>query len=86
MGIARTDVQLRELLNLPNVQEIRLYYHWYLLAEIDADDNKFVDCAIACGADYLVTNDWHFSRLQEIPFPTVNIIKAEDFLELLNGL
>ena len=33
LGIARTDVQLWELLNLPNVQEITLYYHWYLLAE-----------------------------------------------------
>ncbi len=86
LGIARTDVQLRELLNLPAVQEITVYYQWYLLAEIDADDDKFVDCAIACGADYLVTNDRHFSRLREIPFPTVNIIKAEDFLELLKGL
>jgi putative PIN family toxin of toxin-antitoxin system len=86
LGIARTDVQLRELLNLPNVQEITLYYNWHLLAEIDADDDKFVDCAIACGADYLVTNDRHFNRLREVPFPTVNIIKAEEFLELLNGL
>jgi putative PIN family toxin of toxin-antitoxin system len=86
LGIARTDVQLRELLNLPAVQEITVYYQWHLLAEIDADDDKFVDCAIACGADYLVTNDRHFSRLREIPFPTVNIIKAEDFLELLKGL
>lgn len=86
LGIARTDVQLRELLNLPAVQEITVYYQWYLLAEIDADDDKFVDCAVACGADYLVTNDRHFNRLRAIPFPVVNIIKAEDFLELLKAV
>jgi len=86
LGIARTDVQLRELLNLPAVQEITVYYQWHLLAEIDADDDKFVDCAVACGVDYLVTNDRHFNRLREIPFPVVNIIKAEDFLELLKNI
>lgn len=83
LGIARTDVQLRELLNLPAVQEVTIYYHWHLLAEIDADDDKFADCAIACGADYLVTNDRHFTKLREVPFPSVNIIRAEEFLALL---
>lgn len=83
IGLARTDVQLRELLNLPAVQEVTVYYQWNLLAEIDADDDKFVDCAIACGADYLVTNDKHFNRLKEVPFPKVEIIRAEEFLALL---
>ncbi|WP_201987354.1 putative toxin-antitoxin system toxin component, PIN family [Hymenobacter rubidus] len=85
LGVARTDVQLRELLNLPSVQELTVYYQWHLLADIDADDDKFVDCAIACGADYLVTNDRHFDRLRSIPFPVVNIIRAEDFLRLLQA-
>jgi putative PIN family toxin of toxin-antitoxin system len=84
LGIARTNVQLRELLNLPSVQELTVYYQWHLLAAIDADD-KFVDCAIACGADYLVTNDRHFDKLRSIPFPVVNIIRAEDFLNLLRA-
>ena len=29
----------------------------------DADDNKFVDCAIAAQADYIITSDRHFSAL-----------------------
>lgn len=86
LGIARTDVQLRELLNLPTVQEITIYYQWHLLTEVDANDDKFVYCAAACGADYLVTNDRHFNRLREVSFPIINIIKAEDFLELLKTI
>ena len=83
LGIARADVQMRELLNLPTVRELTIYYQWHLLANVDADDDKFVDCAIACGADYLVTNDRHFDKLRSVPFPPVNVIKAEDFLKKL---
>lgn len=83
LGVARTEVQLRELLNLPAVHELTVYYKWHLLTDIDADDDKFVDCAVACGADYLVTNDRHFDKLRDVPFPTVNVIKAEEFMKLL---
>jgi uncharacterized protein len=86
LGIARTDVHLRELLNLPNVVLIDPYFNWYKI-EADPDDNKFVDCAIACGADYLVTNDRHFNILANKPdFPTVSIIKAEAFLTLVQAM
>jgi putative PIN family toxin of toxin-antitoxin system len=30
----------------------------------DPDDNKFVDCAIAAQADFIVTDDHHFSLLK----------------------
>lgn len=30
----------------------------------DPDDNKFVDCAIAAQADFIVTDDRHFSLLE----------------------
>ncbi|MFD1466732.1 putative toxin-antitoxin system toxin component, PIN family [Hymenobacter caeli] len=83
LGLARTDIQLRELLNLPSVRELTVYYQWHLLAEVDADDDKFVDCTIACGADYLVTNDRPFDKLRHVPFPTVHTIRAKDFLNLL---
>ncbi len=83
LGLARADMQLRELLNLPGVHELTVYYRWHLLADLDPDDDKFVDCAIACGADYLVTNDRHFDRLKDLKFPRVNLIKAEDFLAVL---
>ena len=46
-------------------------------------DNKFVDCAIASNADYLVTNDKHFDILKKIDFPKVNTIKIDKFIKFL---
>ncbi len=85
LGLNRTDLKLQELLNLSNVHRIEPFYNWQLI-EADADDNKFADCAVACGADYLVTNDRHYNILNDIPFPPITIIKAEGFLELLKSL
>lgn len=56
------------------------YYHFGLLKE-DADDNKFVDCAIASDAEYIVTNDHHFSVLKEIEWPKVEIRNIVDFMK-----
>ncbi len=55
--------------------------HFHLLSGVDEDDNKFVDCAIAAGADYIVTEDHHFDYLRQIPFPQLNVISLDDFLE-----
>ncbi|MFM9840969.1 MAG: putative toxin-antitoxin system toxin component, PIN family [Cyclobacteriaceae bacterium] len=49
----------------------------------DADDNKFVDCAIASNSDYIVTNDRHFEILKTIEFPKVQIVNVNEFKELL---
>ncbi len=49
----------------------------------DEDDNKFIDAAIAANADYLVTNDSHFNEAKLVNFPKVNIITADEFLEIL---
>ena len=46
------------LLNLENVNKTEVYYKWGLI-EVDNDDNKFVDCAIASNADFIVTSDKH---------------------------
>ena len=62
-----------------NVDRIEVYYRWNLI-EIDKDDNKFVDCAVAGNAIYIVTNDKHFSVLKNIKFPKVDIISSADFL------
>jgi predicted nucleic acid-binding protein len=56
------------------------------LIKTDIDDNKFVDCAIAANAHFIVTEDKHFTILEAIPFPKVNIISAEDFKNYLTDL
>lgn len=55
-----------------------VYYH-YNLIDADPDDNKFVDCALAANAKYIVTNDAHFNILKTIPFPKIEIICLKDF-------
>ena len=85
LGIERAEVKFFELLNLDNVHFIDPTYQWKLI-EADPDDNKFVDCAIASNADYLVTNDSHFNSLKKVPFPRVQIIDAAQFLLILSNL
>jgi len=58
------------------------YVHFELLPA-DSDDNKFVDCAVASDAEYIVTNDKHFNPLKKIPWPKVEIIKMAEFVKQL---
>ena len=46
----------------------------------DPDDNKFVDCAFAANADYLVSNDRHFDILSKIPFPHLNLVTLDKLI------
>ena len=49
----------------------------------DPDDNKFVDCAFAANATFIVSNDRHFDILSQTDFPKFNVIKLQQFLKLL---
>lgn len=73
---------LKLLINIPKLEKVDLYFNWNLISN-DADDNKFVDCAIACGADYIITHDKHFKVLKDVPFPKVNCLSIDEFKELL---
>ena len=67
---------------LPNVKFIDPHYSFGLI-KADEDDNKFVDCAINSGAMYIVTEDHHFNVLKQIPFPHVDCIGIDSFIEIL---
>lgn len=75
---------LRLILNLPTLKIVNIYFKWQLI-NIDPDDNKFTDAAIAAQVDFLVTNDRHFQSAKNNPFPVVNIVNADEFLEILNN-
>ncbi len=68
---------------LPNLIFIRKYYFWNLIIK-DPDDNKFVDCAVASGSDYLVSNDKHFNVLKDIDFPKVFVLTETEFKKVFN--
>ncbi|MEN9549719.1 MAG: hypothetical protein RIR12_2310 [Bacteroidota bacterium] len=72
----------RTLIELSNVYLISSYFNLRLITA-DEDDNKFVDCAFASSADFIITNDRHFDILKRISFPSIKIIRLEDFQNLL---
>ena len=68
------------LLNQENVRLVDPYFRMGLIVA-DPDDNKFVDCAFAAGADYLVSEDNHFNVLQKTPFPQLNLVTLDEFMK-----
>ena len=67
------------ILNKQNVLFVDPHFRMELITA-DPDDNKFVDCAFAAGADYLVSEDAHFKVLNDIPFPRLNLVTLDEFL------
>ena len=55
----------------------------YNLIHADPDDNKFVDCALACNARYIVTEDSHFNVLKKDAYPKVDVVSLEEFIAIL---
>jgi uncharacterized protein len=75
---------LTALKELPNVYFTHVYFRWNLIR--DADDNKFVDCYVAAGANYLLSHDSHFSILKQIAFPTVSVLRINEFASAIKGI
>jgi putative PIN family toxin of toxin-antitoxin system len=76
---------IQYLINSEHVELINTYYRFELISA-DRDDNKFVDCAIAANATYIVTDDKHYKLLEGIPFPKLHIIRLMQFVEMLRNM
>ena len=72
----------RSLTELSSATLTNIYYNLNLIVD-DADDNKFVDCAFAANADFIITNDKHFNVLKGVEFPSIPILTINAFGELL---
>lgn len=73
------------ILNRRNVTFVDPHFRLGLITE-DPDDNKFVDCAFAANAEYLVSDDRHFKILKQTPYPRLNLVKMSEFLSELPRL
>ena len=76
------SIILNAILNSPFVEYITPYYRFNMI-EADPDDNKFVDCAIAGNARYIVTDDHHYDILRNTVFPHVDVLSIKQFLALI---
>ncbi len=71
------------LVRSPDVDKVEIYFKWAAIYA-DADDNKFVDCALNGNAQLIVTDDRHFNVLAEIKFPSIKVIRTKDFAEMVS--
>lgn len=66
LEVARNLFQM--LLFSNNVLKVDIFFQWNLI-DADPDDNKFIDCAIAGGADYLISTTNILTSSLPILFP-----------------
>lgn len=73
------------LLNSPFVEMVTPHYHFELITA-DRDDNKFVDCAIAANATFIVSDDKHYLPLRQIEYPRLYVIRMMEFVSILKNM
>ena len=56
------------------------FFHLDLIKQ-DWDDNKFVDCAFVCQADFIVTDDGHFQDVSDSKFPRFRVMGLDEFAQ-----
>ena len=84
---AKTSIKVAEnvihlLLESEFVELVNPFFRLRLI-ETDHDDDKFVDCAFAANATFIVSDDKHYDVLKEIKFPKIVVLKLKEFLEML---
>lgn len=77
------DLFMKVLDRSRNVIRKDPYYRLAIIQQ-DYDDNKFTDCAFACNADAIVTNDGHFSDVALSPFPVFRVLNLDNFAKLMS--
>jgi putative PIN family toxin of toxin-antitoxin system len=75
-------IAIETILRANNVKRVDAQFRFELITA-DYDDNKFVDCAIASNADFIVSEDNHFNVLNKIPFPHIVVKRLQDYYEEL---
>ena len=81
-SIEISESVINTITNASNFVPVVPYFKWNLIVA-DPEDNKFADCALNTGADYIVTNDKHFNILKEMDFPYVKVVNIEEFKRIL---
>lgn len=77
-----TEAALGVITNNPYTSFVTPYFRFKLIAA-DPDDDKFVDCAVAANAKFVVTDDGHFDVLKQVDFPKIEIIGLDDIIQIL---
>lgn len=73
------SLAINVIVNNPHTLFVTPYFQFNLITA-DPDDNKFVDCAVAGNAKFIVTEDHHYDILQTVDFPKVDVIKLDEMM------
>ena len=71
----KTENYISEIKNIANIVDISEQIN----LSRDKKDNKYIDCAIAANADFIVSGDIHLLELKE--YGKIKIVKAKDYLD-----
>ena len=82
MGGDIAGTVIKAIISRKNTVRLDVHFRFNLI-QADPDDNKFVDCAIAANASFIVSQDHHFDVLHAIDFPKVELIGIDEFVSLL---
>ena len=63
-----------------NIRQIEPQFRFAVITA-DPDDNKFCDCAVVAGADFVVTDDAHFAALKSAGYKP-KPISPEEFIRV----
>ena len=74
-----TIIELVKVLH-GNMISVSPTFRFHLIT-VDADDDKFADCAIAAGADHIITEDRHFDVLRGSGYKP-QPVTPEEFIRL----
>jgi uncharacterized protein len=79
------DNILDAILSWTSLVKVEKYYFWGVPYK-DPDDQKFIDCTVACGAHYLVSEDKvFFKELKKNKLLNVQVIKPKVFLSIFEN-
>ena len=76
------ELALDVITNNPYTIFAQPFYNFHIITS-DPDDDKFVDCAVASNAKFIVTEDSHFNVLKHMVFPVVEIINLDEIMRFL---
>ena len=76
------ELTINVIVNNPCTIFITPFYKFNVIIS-DPDDNKFVDCAVAGRAKFIVTDDRHFNVLKDLTFPQIDILRLDEAMKVL---
>jgi len=81
---ATAAILLDALTASSHVHKKEVFFRFNVIA--DLDDNKFVDCAFAANAHFLVSDDKAFRVLKNLDFPKIEVLTLDEFVEILDAI